>query len=864
MASFTDTLPQFNPYVQQLPVDAMVKVGMEKQRRYDEGIKKIQTSIDNIAGLDVIKDVHKNYLQSRLNELGSNLKGFAAADFSDNQLVTSVGGMTNQIVGDPVIQNAVSSTKKVRKEQGIMEEARKQGKSSPSNEWYFNNELSDWLSDRNINSSYTGEYRAFVDTDKALLDAIHGAHEDSVAYEENAINADGTINHDVLNHIVKEGLSTTKIKSIARTVYSRPEIKQQLMIDGLYKYKDYTKQDLVDDKQKSLDYQRNEILAMTPKLQTYLTLGDNDRKAMATKDLESGYQKIKSLDAEFAEFRQNVIDNFDAAKVASHMDNKIEEAANNYSWLKSDIESKVSPTFTVNMEKSKFNLEQQKFSETLAMDEWTIKNIKSEIEARDLENTIKLMKAQGKLDENGAPIWEPGKGAINTGDNDKIGKESFKKKIEDMKTNRDQIFRNLISGIGVQYNGKTIYDLYTRDANNNWGINPKYLSGTGFTTEGQAIYDAAMSQLGDKISATGEMHLTGKVDKSYADDIKRWYDLGIVITKQEEAAAAIEKKYNEMPGVVAHDANHALHQYSRDVYSTSWLDDQMINLSEWLSNDDTDETEAAVDNREKEYADLQRQNEASVNTVSLSSTDPKYREAVRLSLLKELQTYAGSDSDGKYGEAINRLTKPDSGNGLTDNNVYSFKYDDKTGKWYGSVLQGSGSSVSGGDFDFEVSPGFVQRWKLNEMVDPKETYFGNSTFGQVLNLYRGNNTLATTTNDITSPEAYKSALNRSNIGNFSVGYQLKAKDISNSQYIPYLYILDKTTGKQYNGVLMDWEKLADLPGLSKTEKSVLKDKPVVYDRLQVVPAVEQFSQIIKGLPNPDAAMKLLIRDYENR
>ena len=59
MASFTDIIPQFNPYVEQLPVETMVAVGMEKQKRYDEGIQKIQSQIDNVAGLDIYKPVHK-------------------------------------------------------------------------------------------------------------------------------------------------------------------------------------------------------------------------------------------------------------------------------------------------------------------------------------------------------------------------------------------------------------------------------------------------------------------------------------------------------------------------------------------------------------------------------------------------------------------------------------------------------------------------------------------------------------------------------------------------------------------------------------------------------------------------------------
>ena len=103
MASFTDNpqlLTNFNPYVQQLPVDAMREVGMYKQAKYDEGVQKIQTAIDNVAGLDVIRDVDKGYLQSKLNELGNNLKTVAAGDFSNFQLVNSTAGMANAIAKD--------------------------------------------------------------------------------------------------------------------------------------------------------------------------------------------------------------------------------------------------------------------------------------------------------------------------------------------------------------------------------------------------------------------------------------------------------------------------------------------------------------------------------------------------------------------------------------------------------------------------------------------------------------------------------------------------------------------------------------------------------------------------------------------
>lgn len=168
MASFTDKIPQFNPYVQQLPVDAMVQVGMQKQKQYDEGIQKIQTNIDNVAGLEVANDVDKVYLQSKLNQLGNDLKTVAAGDFSNFQLVNSVNGMTNQIVKDSNVQNAVTSTARLKKEQARKEKAIQEGKSSPENEYAFNNQVGAYLQSTKPGESFNGQYIEYKDVDKKL------------------------------------------------------------------------------------------------------------------------------------------------------------------------------------------------------------------------------------------------------------------------------------------------------------------------------------------------------------------------------------------------------------------------------------------------------------------------------------------------------------------------------------------------------------------------------------------------------------------------------------------------------------------------------------------------------------------------
>jgi len=148
MASFTDNinaLTTFKPYVAQQPVEAMVQVGVQKQAQYDQGIQKIQSQIDQVAGMDVVRDVDKQYLQSKLDKLGGDLRKVAAGDFSNYQLVNSVGGMVTNIAKDKNVQNAVSSTARYRKGIADMDAAIKEGKSSPSNEWDFQNQASQWL-----------------------------------------------------------------------------------------------------------------------------------------------------------------------------------------------------------------------------------------------------------------------------------------------------------------------------------------------------------------------------------------------------------------------------------------------------------------------------------------------------------------------------------------------------------------------------------------------------------------------------------------------------------------------------------------------------------------------------------------------
>jgi len=263
MASFTDLIPQFNPYIQQLPVDAMVQVGMEKQRRYDEGVQKIQSQIDNIAGLDITKPLHKQYLQSKLDELGNNLITVAAGDFSNFQLVNSVGGMTNQIAKDPIVQNAVVSTQRYRKGQQDLEAAIKAGKNSIQNESWWGKTVNDWMNDGDLRSSFDGRYIEYRDMEKKLRDVAKEIHEYDKSveipyrrdnngntlyfYKDAKGNRVATLDPSKGTPEIDDAILKTRVKGkSAQTILDNFYIsldeddKRQLGIDGWYHYRGYS------------------------------------------------------------------------------------------------------------------------------------------------------------------------------------------------------------------------------------------------------------------------------------------------------------------------------------------------------------------------------------------------------------------------------------------------------------------------------------------------------------------------------------------------------------------------------------------------------------------------------------------------
>jgi hypothetical protein len=378
MASFTDKIPNFNPYVQQLPVDAMVQVGMEKQKRYDEGIQKIQSTIDQVGGLDLVRDVDKAYLQSKINELGNNVKTFMASDFSDFQLVNSVNGMTGQIVKDQNVMNAVNSTAKYRKEVSLMEEDRKKGTLTPQNEVYFSKQAKPWIDSSDVSQSFSGKYVQYFDVFKYAKETFDALKPDEYTFDQifqtdsNGNPLTDSKGRPILSHYMKrlekEGYFPEKVKATLNQIFSDPRVSRQLNIDGQYNLSGLGEPEL---KQKVELKRENDIIKYQEQILA-LRMKESITKEDLSLEISNLEDNLDKINSSYDELLQTT--NLDTLRGSLYRQDTFDKYTNMFGYTKSKETIHANEAFKMEFEINKtaqeradrlrtYNLEVAKFQE---------------------------------------------------------------------------------------------------------------------------------------------------------------------------------------------------------------------------------------------------------------------------------------------------------------------------------------------------------------------------------------------------------------------------------------------------------------------------------------------------------------------
>lgn len=397
MASFTDAISQFNPYVQQLPVDLMAKVGMQKQAQYDAGVQKIQQQIDNVAGLEVANPADKEYLQSKLGQLGDNLKVVAGGDFSNQQLVNSVGGMATQIIKDPIIQNAVSSTAWYKKQEQELQKQYKDGKSSIANVQDFYDQAKSWLSSNKPGQVFKGTYSPYIDVQKKFQEVIKAvnpsASSEDYAYSQ-FVDKDGKIRTGdlaaAMTRVTKEGVSRETIENAIRASLT-PDDLNQMRIDANYRFRDIQSPDQFkaaltegyDSQIKALESQEKALQSIVS------STGDNVERGKAQSALASIEETKLKLKNTLEERSLLADKNLQAAKLDLYKDESIFQTANAFSWEKKVTQLLTNPALQAKFEQQRINQAERTLAETIRNNNWRrymdVENLKVDKAKLDIE-----------------------------------------------------------------------------------------------------------------------------------------------------------------------------------------------------------------------------------------------------------------------------------------------------------------------------------------------------------------------------------------------------------------------------------------------------------------------------------------------
>ena len=417
MASFTDQISQFNPYIQELPVEAMVQVGMQKQAQYNQGVQKIQNQIDRVSGIELVKNSHKEMLQSKLNELGSRLKNVAAGDFSNQQLVNSVGGMAGQIIKDKDIQNAMSSTQVYKKQmQRAEEDAKKSGGANVYNRDKFLKQTQDWLNDGSVNSSYNVQYDDHRDVYKKLVEIGKTVGIDSTI-TQNLFRTDANGKPELVdgklqyNDVMAEKLLKGKDKGKLLEAFQAgldPADYKQLALNGEYELKSKSPEELyglLDNNFKS--YQKNTLLqkqSIQDKiLELKCTVFDLKEQPLADEKIKELEESLLNLDNGLTKraksLEQAKLANPDAIRSSIYTDNFLDSVSDALSEKEEFIKYTKNPAVEVMFDRERLQI--SKDAQALAIDKFKYEK-KQDINEMSFNRWKTLFEA-GLVDENGRP-----------------------------------------------------------------------------------------------------------------------------------------------------------------------------------------------------------------------------------------------------------------------------------------------------------------------------------------------------------------------------------------------------------------------------------------------------------------------------
>lgn len=536
----SDVYTGFKPYTPQNPIDAEVMVGQQQQAKLEAGIQKVQGYVDTLHGFDIAKGVTRDYISGKIGSMRETINN-VAGDFSDQRLVNQVGGMAGKIASDPIVENGILSTAAYRKGLQDINDSKKVGKDgvnegyAPQNEWDFMTKAYDWLNDNDFTSQFGATYTPHTDYMKRFTAAYKEIHPDSSLTQDQVRIKDGSGEIEVLNERTREGIDANEVSRLWNTIYSDPEVQQQVAIDARYHYRNMGPEDMYNHLTE--DYQKN-IGNINGKIREIQERAAVDRTVKPSQ-VSSAIKALRDQGSEYAEKYKNLvglipgvgnnhsIQNLDVAKEAMFSLDLQSNLASTYSWSKNTDKIVDSPLWKAHREQINFELDLAKYGEDVRHNKAT--------EQISLLNALKpsgkgSAKEKGEGETANGTSFISTEGQVDQASANNIGSASYYSSIKDKEAKLDQQIKASLFNIA---NSKGLDNPFVRTGNDTIEYNPAYPGGPQAAVQaGRRLWNTQRQAIID-----------GKATDAVIDQFNRVDPLIRELNSDREKAKSIEARH---------------------------------------------------------------------------------------------------------------------------------------------------------------------------------------------------------------------------------------------------------------------------------------------------------------------------------
>lgn len=221
-------------YISPLPADDLLKFAQKKQEMYDEGVTKVQQSIDTYHSLrsSILTDVEKEYFDKSMGNLVRSISSSAGLDFSNKANVQAVLNVGKPLERDQYILTAISNGKEVARRQDQLTKM-KPGERSVVNDYYYMQDVNDYVKSGKLGQKigYGKEYTPYVDLSKDWMEFMKTQKPD----QTESFDMSSSMGPAYIEKVTTEGFNATDLANKFKAfIATDPNKIRQFQMDAGY------------------------------------------------------------------------------------------------------------------------------------------------------------------------------------------------------------------------------------------------------------------------------------------------------------------------------------------------------------------------------------------------------------------------------------------------------------------------------------------------------------------------------------------------------------------------------------------------------------------------------------------------------